>query len=797
MNYLRYVLFAGLLAFVVSANATTWVVNPEGTGDFSTIQDAIDSPSVLTGDTVELAHGTYTGVGNSNINCFGRSLTIRSQSGNPDSCILNCTIGRGFRFQSTSEESILEGITIRSGSADYGGGIYCYPGATTTVKNCIVRDCNASSGGGGVFLAAGSQPTFLNCTISHNTTFGGGSGLHAETSTTIINCTIVDNLGPFNELYGGILTMKNTIIGEAGILLENSQSIIEYCDIQNISFSGNDSTNGPPGIGVLVMRNANGDSCDIYSNIFADPLLEDPANYNLRLSDNSRCIGAGDPTDPPPTDIEGNPRPNPAGSNPDIGAYESELRFPGLCGSLSGTIGPGIFGVTCTLSVNIGDSLLFMPGTTIIFEGPYPFEINGTLLAEGTESDSIFFSTDTLSNPDRWGGVRFYDSTSSGSKLSFCRIEYGHASGSDPYNRGGGIYCGGSSPTFSNCLIAYNSANTIGGGICCVDSSSANFTNCTITGNTAVNRGGGVSCYESPLTFSNCTLHNNFSEKGGGIFCRSGSQANFTHCTITGNKSENSGGGVVCFSYASPTFSNCTISGNLANLNGSGIFCKEYSSPTLENTIVWGNCATVAGDEVYTDDASSSITFACSDVNSAGIEGLGSITWLSGNISYDPLFCNPESCTSAPTTAGDYTINDSSHCCSFYQPACGLIGALGAACNMIPDSVREVTITVEGADANVCWLPVDTTIYGNPVEADYYLVYFEEDLGEGFDFLAYTTDTCYTHFGVAQFSESMFYEVTAYLGSIGLLQSALAQLGEHPRRSELFKFLQCSPQLTR
>ena len=107
----------------------------------------------------------------------------------------------------------------------------------------------------------------------------------------------------------------------------------------------------------------------------------------------------------------------------------------------------------------------------------------------------------------------------------------------------------------------------------------------------------------------------------------------------------------------------------------------------------------------------------------------------------------------------------------------------------MPDSVREVTITVQGVDANVCWLPVDTTIYGNPIEVDAYLVYFAEVADGPFWFHGYTIDTCYTHSGTVQFADAMFYEVTAYLGSIGLLQSVLAELGEHPRREELLKRL--------
>ncbi|MDP6275530.1 MAG: Ig-like domain-containing protein, partial [Candidatus Marinimicrobia bacterium] len=60
-----------------------------------------------------------------------------------------------------------------------------------------------------------------------------------------------------------------------------------------------------------------------------DPRFVDTANGDYHLADWSPCIGTGlDTSIVSSTDIEGNPRPNPAGSNPDMGAYENSLGIP-------------------------------------------------------------------------------------------------------------------------------------------------------------------------------------------------------------------------------------------------------------------------------------------------------------------------------------------------------------------------------------------------------------------------------------------------------------------------------------
>jgi hypothetical protein len=60
-------------------------------------------------------------------------------------------------------------------------------------------------------------------------------------------------------------------------------------------------------------------------NISGDPsqFFTSLSGQNFHLATGSPAIGAGDPASTVTTDFDGNPRPNPAGSHPDIGAFES------------------------------------------------------------------------------------------------------------------------------------------------------------------------------------------------------------------------------------------------------------------------------------------------------------------------------------------------------------------------------------------------------------------------------------------------------------------------------------------
>lgn len=62
-------------------NAETYIVRPDGTGDFPTIQAAVDA--AVDGDAIELTEGVFRGEGNGNVTVYQKGITIRSQSNDP------------------------------------------------------------------------------------------------------------------------------------------------------------------------------------------------------------------------------------------------------------------------------------------------------------------------------------------------------------------------------------------------------------------------------------------------------------------------------------------------------------------------------------------------------------------------------------------------------------------------------------------------------------------------------------------------------------------------------------------
>ena len=145
----------------------------------------------------------------------------------------------------------------------------------------------------------------------------------------IVNNTIIDcERGIWNQADNiDAVTINNIIYGTSTAIERtgnNSSTTFFNCLYNNgVNFFGY-----PSAYGDIVMTNENGDSCDMGFNIYQDPLFEDT---QFQLMNGSPCCNAGKDSievdtwyHAPDHDFIGNPRPMPALTKPDIGAWEKE-----------------------------------------------------------------------------------------------------------------------------------------------------------------------------------------------------------------------------------------------------------------------------------------------------------------------------------------------------------------------------------------------------------------------------------------------------------------------------------------
>jgi len=354
-------------------------------GNYTAIQAAIDA--AVDGDVVMLADGTYTGPGNRDLDLAGKAITVRSASGDPALCVIDCQgEGRGFCFRSgEGPDSVVEGLTITNGyvdvdspGGDEGGGVLCTNGSSPTLSNCAISGNQASlleyGVGGGLACRESGNPTLTGCEIRGNwADYGGGLYCHCS-SPTFAGCEIDSNTAAW---FGG-----------AGDLNEHSAPAFLGCTLDgNVSFMGGGGLNcwshSSPTLTHCVLRgnrcgesmygsggaiscsyssNATATNCilwdntpneiEVYSsapvvtycdvqggwpgagNIDVDPHFAFADDRHLLAS--SPCIDAGS-NDPPlglPDDPDGNPRPldgdGDGTATADIGLYEFNPEGPSI-----------------------------------------------------------------------------------------------------------------------------------------------------------------------------------------------------------------------------------------------------------------------------------------------------------------------------------------------------------------------------------------------------------------------------------------------------------------------------------
>ncbi len=408
------------------------------THPFDAIQQAIDV--AVDGDEVVLLDGTFTGDGNRDLDFGGKAITVRSASGDPATCVIDCQAApnephRGFYFDSgEGPDSIVEGLTIMNGyGADedpdgdgnfhsYAGGIYC-AGSDPLLRQCIVSG-NYAAYGGGVHCYE-SDATLIDCTIGGNSAeYGAAVRCRDDSRATLTNCVVSDNSASW--FGGGIYcshysypTLTNCTISDnsassgSGVYLSNSSPSLSNCTI-SVNLASSD------GGGIFCSRS-------------------DPTLTNCTISGNSgtgnRSAGGGvycSYSEPTLIDctISGNLVMGGSSEGGGVHCYRSDATL-----------------TNCAISENV---TAFLGGGVSVDE------------CDPTLTNCTISGNSSLGAGGVW--CVWCDAV-----LTNCSI-----SG----NTGGGVALNYSSPTLTNCTI---SENTNGGGVFCYDSGPT-LTNCNLWG---------------------------------------------------------------------------------------------------------------------------------------------------------------------------------------------------------------------------------------------------------------------------------------------------------------------------
>ena len=247
------------------------------------------------------------------------------------------------------------------------------------------------------------------------------------------------------------------------------------------------------------------------------------------------------------------------------------------------------------ITVPNDSTLTIEPGVRVEFQGHYKFNVQGRLMAAGTETDLITFTvgdttgfSNNAASDGVWGGIRFdaIPVTNDSSLLKYCVIEYAKTfAGNAGYmngEKGGGIFIGNFSKLrVEHCIIQHNrvicdvvETYPIGGGIAITNYANPVIINNIIQYNRSVNlinsyggTGGGIGVFGNsrPLISGNTIRFNRAPETGGGLGIWIDSDPVVTNNLIVENVCRHNngtggyGGGVSIGFDARPKFINNTI----------------------------------------------------------------------------------------------------------------------------------------------------------------------------------------------------------------------------------------------
>lgn len=265
----KLILALTCLFLAIPCHAIIITVNWDGSGDYLTIQAAIDDSN--DGDTVIVAKGTF----NENINIGGKNITLISTDPNDPNIVRDTIIQGDGTISVVTFSGSEDARCTLSGFAITGGYSYKKAGGVegnytrATISHCIIYGNRTNHSAGGISSWAG---LINNCTITNNIAGRNRTGGIRYSWGTITNCNISNNKG--DGLYYCYGPISNSMISN-----NRGHGLLGYYgEISNCVISGNTGWGivdcRDPIYNCLINENAGGglrscysiDSCTIVGN---------------------------------------------------------------------------------------------------------------------------------------------------------------------------------------------------------------------------------------------------------------------------------------------------------------------------------------------------------------------------------------------------------------------------------------------------------------------------------------------------------------------------------------------------
>jgi len=242
-----------VLAFCTATRAATWNVP----GSFATIQEAIDSSSVLTGDTILVGAGNHAGA------LVTKSVEVKGEGGAVinDGPVHGSGLIEGFRLLSNSDGATISHLTFTVDLAIMNGAAV----DSVTVENCTFTNViqAVSNWGGCGWLISHNVITGLR------TRNGGGIGiLVGDRFGTVVENNVVSH----NKISG---VLDATVAGEQGGY--NGSGIVLYADFRY----------GWPGADAIKNNSVTKNNVSLVSN---NPSLVDVCAFELTDTRDSEVL---------------------------------------------------------------------------------------------------------------------------------------------------------------------------------------------------------------------------------------------------------------------------------------------------------------------------------------------------------------------------------------------------------------------------------------------------------------------------------------------------------------------------